>query len=107
MTIASSKILSLRTVWRRIARVSGVLLLSALLSPVALAADSQAKRYVSEDQPDLTAREAANAARQKIDGRVISVKPLRRGERGYRVRILAEGGRVVTLSVDEQGKVKQ
>ena len=107
MKIATLKSIFERNICQRTARVTGVVLLSALLSPVVLAADGQAKRFVSEDQNDVTAREAANAARQKVDGRVISVKPQRRGERGYRVRILAEGGRVVTLSVDERGKVTQ
>ncbi len=70
-----------------------------------LAAQSSSSNFVS-GQPGVSASQAANAARGKVGGRVISVKP-KKGGQGYRVRMLVEGGRVVTVNVDSKGRVKK
>lgn len=76
------------------------------LAPPMLLAQAKTDRFVS-DTPQVEARQAARAAREAVQGRVISVKPVRQGKGGYRVRILADGGRVVTVNVDEKGKVRE
>ncbi len=69
------------------------------------AAQSSASNYVG-NQPGVSKSQAAAAARSEVGGRVISVKP-RKGSQGYRVRMLVEGGRVVTVNVDGKGRVKK
>lgn len=70
----------------------------------AITAKSTASNFVG-NQPGVSARQAAAAARDKVGGRVISVKPKKGGE-GFRVRMLVEGGRVITVNVDEKGNVR-
>lgn len=65
---------------------------------------SQASNYVNE-QGSMQARRAAAAARSHVGGRVISVKPEKQ-DNGYRVRMLVDGGRVVTVNVDAKGRVR-
>jgi ribosomal protein L34 len=65
---------------------------------------SQANNYVN-DHGSSQARRAAVAARSHVGGRVISVKPEKRNS-GYRVRMLVDGGRVVTVEVDAKGRVR-
>ena len=66
-------------------------------------AQTKANNYFS-DQAGVSSRQAASAARNKVGGKVISVKPRKNGK-GYRVRLLVEGGRVVTVQVDATGRV--
>ena len=66
-------------------------------------AQTKSNNYFS-DQAGVSQRQAASAARSKIGGKVISVKPEKNGK-GYRVRLLVEGGRVVTVQVDPKGRV--
>ena len=65
---------------------------------------SQANNYVN-DQGSSQARRAAAAARSHVGGRVISVKPEKQ-DNGFRVRMLVDGGRVVTVKVDAKGRVR-
>ncbi len=53
----------------------------------------------------LTRKDAARFARDATRGRVIAVKPMKKGGAGYNVRLLMDGGRVVTVKVDRRGKV--
>ena len=47
--------------------------------------------------------EAASRAQDRYGGQVLSVKPASRdGRRGWRVKVLVDGGRVKTLFVDER-----
>ena len=48
---------------------------------------------------------AARLARRHVAGKVLSVKPARSG--GYRVSVLAEGARVVTVAVDAKGRIAE
>ena len=57
-----------------------------------------------DGQAGVSSRQAAAAARSKVGGRVISVKPYKNGN-GYRVRLLVDGGRVITVRVDGKGRV--
>lgn len=58
-------------------------------------------------QPRVTAETAAVIARRETDGRVLSVTPLEGGQRGYRIRLLLDGGRVTTVLVDLQGSISR
>ena len=53
----------------------------------------------------LTSKDAARFARDATRGRVISVKPINKGRAGYNVRLVVDGGRVVTVKVDRRGHV--
>ena len=58
------------------------------------------------NQAGISPREAAAIARrQHHQGRVLSVKP-NQSIKGYRVRMLVDGGRVVTVNVDGKGRVR-
>ena len=74
--------------------------------PTALGAEQApvAKRLVA--QPWAIPETAADIARREIGGRVLSVTPLEGGQRGYRVRLLLDGGRVTTILVDPKGRVR-
>ena len=64
-----------------------------------------AKRLVA--QPLATPETASAIARRQTGGRVLSVTPLEGGQRGYRIRLLLDGGRVTTVLVDAQGSVRK
>jgi len=53
----------------------------------------------------ISRKEAARRARDATDGKVIAIKPVKKGSEGYNVRLVVEGGRVVTVRVDRSGKV--
>ncbi|MCH1550219.1 MAG: PepSY domain-containing protein [Pseudomonadales bacterium] len=58
--------------------------------------------------PGLTLDKATAIARRSVGGRVLSATPDQRlSGRVYHVRMLVEGTRVVTVTVDERGQVKQ
>ena len=73
------------------------------VSHVLLAQSASSNSYTSKTRNN-GARQAAAAARSEVGGRVISVKPGKDGA-GFRVRMLVEGGRVITVRVDSQGRV--
>lgn len=55
------------------------------------------------DPAPLSFNEAASRAQDRYGGQVLSVQPARReGRRGWRVKVLVDGGRVKTLFVDER-----
>ncbi len=82
-------------------------LAAAANPPVALSAEqaSTAKRLAA--QPWSTLESAADIVRRETGGRVLSVTPLEGGHRGYRVRVLLDGGRVTTILVDPQGSSRR
>ncbi len=57
-------------------------------------------------QPLMTPESAADVARRETGGRVLSVTPLEGGHRGFRVRLLLDGGRVTTVLVGPGGGVR-
>lgn len=76
--------------------------------------DAQAQQFPREDarsdnffsQPaGISRKEAARRARDATDGKVIAIKPDKKGNDGYNVRLVVDGGRVVTVRVDQSGKV--
>ena len=76
--------------------------------------EAHAQPFPSEDartdtffsQPTgISRKEAARRARDATDGKVIAIKPNKKGKDGYNVRLVVDGGRVVTVRVDQSGKV--
>ncbi len=61
--------------------------------------DNQAQR--------ISAKQAAAIARKEMEGRVLSVKPMLDKGAGYRVNMLLDGGRVVTVKVDPHGRIRR
>ena len=59
-------------------------------------------------QPGVGIERATQIARKHTGGRVISATPLQRSDgTEYRVRMLVDGERVVTVTVDASGRVKK
>lgn len=54
----------------------------------------------------VTAKDAARLAREQVGGKLISIKPDKKLG-GYTVRLLVDGGRVVKVRVDQQGRVRR
>ncbi|NKB99750.1 MAG: hypothetical protein GKR90_14815 [Pseudomonadales bacterium] len=80
-----------------------------LLTPIAHAepykkANAQSESFFNQ-APGLTRKDAARQARNATQGKVIAIKPIKKGNAGYSVRLLVEGGRVVTVKVDRDGNV--
>ena len=84
------------------------LLASLITIETALAqpfASEQARPDNYFSQPaGISRKEAARRARNATQGKVIAIKPAG-DRRGYNVRLVLDGGRVVTVRVDQQGKV--
>lgn len=79
---------------------------------VALAAENYkdithkaSNNFVAPGNSSISAKRAASIARRQVDGRVLAIKPQGR-EGGWHVRMLAEGGRVVTVTIDPQGRIQ-
>ncbi len=58
-------------------------------------------------QPAISVEQATAIARLETSGRVLSATPVEGGNRGYRVRVLLEGGRVTTVVIDRKGGVRK
>ncbi|MEM1432446.1 MAG: hypothetical protein AAGG11_00145 [Pseudomonadota bacterium] len=55
----------------------------------------------------MTVEEATRLVRKRTGGRVLAAEPtFRRGTPGVSVRVLIEGARVVTLFVDDEGRIR-
>ena len=52
----------------------------------------------------ISADQAASIVKRAYDGRVVSVK---QEGNGYKVRVLLDGGRVKTVSVDSRGNLRE
>ncbi len=58
-------------------------------------------------QPAISVEQATAIARRQTGGRVLSATPVDGGNRGYRVRVLLDGGRVTTIVIDRNGGVRK
>ena len=64
--------------------------------------------YLVSSAPAVGLKQATAIAREHTGGRVLSAnKKQRSGQVVYRVRMLVDGERVVTVVVDAEGKVRQ
>ncbi len=93
----------------------GGLLLLALLAmlPALLPALGLAQQGPPEGTPaagaqaGISLEQATAIVRARYNGRILSAAPARRGnDAGYRVRVLQEDGRVITVFVDSQGRIR-
>jgi len=104
---------------RHLLLLAGVLLSAVLTLPVhaaesrdGLSSVEQPRNGLSSGQsfapaPGISIDKATSLARQKVGGRVLSATPKQRGGNTvYRVRMLVDGERVITVTVDQQGRVK-
>ena len=72
----------------------------------ALAApDREPPRNSFAPQPGMSIDQANRLLRGQIDGRAVAVVPVEGGRRGYRVRVLLDGGRIVTIRMDRSGRI--
>ena len=58
-------------------------------------------------QPSVSEDRAVDLVREEVDGRVLAVFPIDGGRRGYRVRVLLEGGRIETIRVNPKGGLER
>ena len=59
-------------------------------------------------QPGISLEQATQKARKATGGRVLSASPRQRSTgTEYRVRLLVDGERVITVTVDSRGRVKK
>ncbi|XOV82985.1 MAG: PepSY domain-containing protein [bacterium] len=105
---------------RHLPVLAGVLLLFTMLTLPVYAAEprdglssvEQPRNGLSSGQsfapaPGISIDKATSLARQQVGGRVLSATPKQRGGHTvYRVRMLIDGERVITVTVDHQGRVK-
>jgi len=100
--------------WLGSGDLASLALLAALAGPAGLGSSSAAwsadqasavKRLTA--QPGPIPEAAANIARRETGGRVLSLTPIKGGQEGYRIRLLLDGGRVVTVVVDAQGNTHE
>ena len=81
------------------------LLTAALtLTSVSAGADRNGNDRGGSDNNGISAEQAASIVKRAYDGRVVSVK--QEGNR-YKVRVLLDGGRVKTVSVDSHGNLSE
>lgn len=99
----------MRIIGKRTRIATLTLLLIAVLAPAAQAQDGRSLLMSALDMleraeaPVLSINDAASRAQDRFGGQVISITPARLdGERGYRVKVLLESGRVKTLFVEER-----
>lgn len=86
--------------------LAGLMLLGALCTGQAMAAPADLTSQKMFAEPTgVSAKEAAGLARDRVGGKLISIKPNRK-QGGYNVRLLVEGGRVVKVSVDPSGRIR-
>lgn len=86
-----------------------LIILLIALGPVSLAQASpwRHQELLAADAK-ISLDEAVRRVQAATGGRVVSAAPARRGDReGYRVRVLLEGGRVVTYFVDGESGAMQ
>jgi uncharacterized membrane protein YkoI len=77
----------------------------AAVAPSA-AAQQQAEPNYYTKQHGISTEQAANIARRKTGGRVLSITPASKGgQRGYNVRVLIDGKRVKQYYVDSDGRI--
>ncbi len=58
-------------------------------------------------QRGLSVDRAVRLVREQVDGRVLSVAPIDGGRRGYEVRVLLREGRVKTIRLDRDGRIRE
>ena len=71
------------------------------------AAERESAQRTLAPQPNVSEDHAVDLVREEVDGRVLSVFPIDGGRRGYRVRVLLEGGRIETIRVDPRGHLER
>ena len=76
-------------------------------SALAAAIEPEPVRHGFAPQPGLSIDQASRLLRGQVDGRPLSVIPLEGGRRGHQVRVLLDGGRVVTLHIDRDGRIRR
>ncbi len=109
---------SLRSLQQRMARLCGGVLLTLLM---ALGAASHAAEHRNglggmkappvgngfAPAPGISIEQATAIARKHTGGRVLSATPKQRSSgMEYRIRMLVDGERVMTVVVDHQGRIK-
>jgi uncharacterized membrane protein YkoI len=79
--------------------------LTAALTLTCLPASAERGGHDRGSESDgISADQAASIVKRQYDGRVVSVK---QEGNGYKVRVLLDGGRVKTVSVDSHGNLRE
>lgn len=89
-----------------------VLLGAALLAAPLRAQELEIRSSFAPVQSDtvvaaISVEEATRLVRKQTGGRVLNAEPsFLRGQAGVKVRVLVDGARVVTLFVDDEGRIR-
>ena len=83
-----------------------MLVLPLAAAAAGAAAQQQAQPNYYAKPHVISTEQAANIARRKTGGRVLSITPASKGgQRGYNVRVLIDGKRVKQYYVDNDGRI--
>ena len=95
--------------WQRLWMALAFAVYLGLFVPMvdASAAEREASEHGFAPQPGLSIDRAVHLVREKVDGRVLSVTPIDGGRRGYEVRVLLQEGRVKTIHLDRDGRIRE
>ena len=58
-------------------------------------------------QPGMSIDQVNRLLRGQVEGRAVSVVPVEGGRRGYKLRVLLDGGRIVSLRMDRDGRIRK
>lgn len=73
----------------------------------ALALEGEPVRRGFAAQPGLSIDQANLLLRDQVEGRAVSVVPVEGGRRGYKLRVLLDSGRIISLRMDPDGRVRK
>lgn len=79
----------------------------ALGAGPALALEGEPVRRGFAAQPGLSIDQANLLLRDQVEGRAVSVVPVEGGRRGYKLRVLLDSGRIISLRMDPDGRVRK
>ena len=89
--------------------LAALMVCGALAAPVEVSAAVlwEADPVVFAKSDSISLEEATEIVRRAYGGRVLSASPAtQNGKRGYKIRVLLDGGRVKTVFVDSNGAVR-
>ena len=85
----------------------GIALALGVGSAPGLALEGEPVRRGFAPQPGLSIDQVNLLLRGQVEGRAVSVVPVEGGRRGYKLRVLLDGGRIISLRMDRDGRIRK
>ena len=76
-------------------------------SALAVGMEREPVRRGFAPQPGMSIDQVNRLLRGQVEGRAVSVVPVEGGRRGYKLRVLLDGGRIVSLRMDRDGRIRK